>query len=471
MALQTSLARELEQPNLSADRRAELCCELAKEFENKGEYENAWKVLSSYWRRVGEHPNVTGLEASVSAEVLLRVGVLTGFIPLQVIDSQETAKNLLSESLTIFESQRYRKKIAETQTELALCYWRTGELNEARDLLKEALSHLTTDSEVKAKATVRLAIVECEAANFGRASRVLTDSAPLFQKINNELLKGSYHVTLGIIYRNLWESKQRTDYVDRALIEYAAASYHFEQAEHRCYLANTENNLGFLYYKLCRYDEAHKHLDHARRVLLSLKDAGTVAQVDETRACVFLAQGRVVEAERVARSAVRTQEKCDRHALLAEALITHGKALARLNRYGMALLTFRGAIAAAEQAGDMNRAANAALVAFQEIGDRLAISERRSVVAGGTLSEQVQALEHDLIERALDIAQGSITYAARSLGMSHQALDYMLETRHKDLLKKRIPAHRRPRETNLKAGKGRKAKGTRKSRKSEPQPP
>jgi tetratricopeptide (TPR) repeat protein len=442
MTLQTSLLRELDKPNLSADRRAELCCELAREFESKGEYENARKALNAYWQRIGEHPKVTDMEPNVAAEVLLRVGVVTGFIPHQIADAQETAKNLISESLTIFEAQRYKKKVAEAQTELALCYWRTGELNEARDLIKEALSHLTTDSEVKAKATVRLAIVECEAANFSRASRVLTDSAPLFQKINNELLKGSYHVTLGIIFRNLWESKQRTDYIDRALIEYAAASYHFEQAEHRCYLANTENNLGFLYYKLCRYDEAHEHLDHARRVLLSLKDIATVAQVDETRACVFLAQGRVVEAERVARSAVRTQEKSDRHALLAEALITHGRALARLGKYGMALLTFRRAIASAEQAGNRNRAEQAALAAFQEMGDRLATSERRNLTSGGTLSEQVRALEHDLIQRALDIAQGGITYAARSLGMSHQALNYMLHTRHKDLLEKRTPSRR-----------------------------
>ena len=447
MTLRPSLLRELESPNLSADRRAVLRCELAKEFEYKGEYEDARKALGGLWSHVGERPNVESLESNVAAEVLLRAGVLTGIIggKNQITDAQETAKNLISESLTIFESQRYKKKIAEAQTELALCYWRTGEINEARDLLKEALSHLTTDSEVKAKATVRVAIVECDAANFGKAARVLTDSAGLFQKINNELLKGSYHVTLGIIYRNLWQSKQRTDYVDRALIEYAAASYHFEQAEHRCYLANTENNLGFLYYKLCRYDEAHEHLDHARRVLLSLKDANTVAKVDETRACVFLAQGRIVEAERVARSAVRTQEKSDRHTLLAEALITQGRALARLGKYGMALLTFRRAIAAAEQAGNANMVAQAATAVFQEMGDRVMASEPRGLVSGGTLSEQVHALEHDLIERALDNAQGSITYAARSLGMSHQALDYMLETRHRDLLKKRSPSRRRPR--------------------------
>ncbi len=114
------------------------------------------------------------------------------------------------------------------------------------------------------------------------------------------------------------------------MIEYAAASYHFEEAEHRCYRANVENNLGFLYFKINRCKKAHEHLDKARRILTSLKDKVTIAQVDETRARVFLKQKRNAEAEKVARLAVRTLEESDRQLLLAEALITHGRALARL---------------------------------------------------------------------------------------------------------------------------------------------
>src|SRR5262249_26130295 len=147
------------------------------------------------------------------------------------------------------------------------------------------------------------------------------------------------------------------EYIDRALIEYAAASYHFEQAEHRCYLANTENNLGYLYYKIGRYKEAHQHLDHARRVLVGLKDVITVAQVDETRACVFLEQGLIADAERVARSSVRALEKSDRPVLLAESLLTHGRALGRLGNHSTALTTFRRAIGLSKHAGSMNRAA------------------------------------------------------------------------------------------------------------------
>jgi tetratricopeptide (TPR) repeat protein len=447
MTLPPSLLRELANPSLSANDRAELCCEAAKALEYKGEYEKAQKLLSDYWRRVGERPNVEGLEHRAAAEVLLRAGVLTGLIGSKdrIAESQETAKNLISESLTIFQDTKYRKKIAEAQTELALCYWRTGEYNEARDILNEALSHLTTHSEVKAKAVVRLAIVECEAASYAKASRVLTEHADLFQKINNETLKGSYHVTLGTVLRHLWEAKQRGDYIDRALIEYAAASYHFERAEHRCYLANVENQLGLVYFHINRCDEAHQHLDRARRIQVSLRDAGMVAQYDETRACVFLKQGRFAEAERTARAAVYAQEKTGRHALIAEALITHGRALARLGKYGGALAAFHRAFELSEFTDNTNGAAEAALAAFQEIGDRLAVLEGGNLLAGRGLNEAIQSLEHDVIKLALENAQGSVVHAARSLRISFQALTYMLETRHKDLLKYRTPVRRRPR--------------------------
>src|SRR5688572_18354306 len=107
MTLRASLLRDLGNPNLSVGGRAELCCELAREFENRGEYEEACEVLSGFWGRIGERPKLEGLERGVAAELLLRAGVLTGLIGgcRQITNSQETAKNLISESLTIFQSQ------------------------------------------------------------------------------------------------------------------------------------------------------------------------------------------------------------------------------------------------------------------------------------------------------------------------------------------------------------------------------
>jgi len=445
MTLRASLLRQLENSSLSVDRRAELCCEASRELEDKGQYEEARKMLIDYWSRIGQHPKVEGLQPMIAAEVLLRAGVLTGYVGSknQITDAQETAKDLITESHAIFESRQAKKKIAEAQTELGLCYWRTGENDNARDCLKEALTLLSIDSDLKAKAVIRLAVVEFRAAHHEKALRILTKNAPLFDKIHNHTLIGSYHDTLGNALEDLSVLKKRGDYVDRALIEYAAASYHFEKAEHRCYLAYVENNLGMLYFRINQCDEAHAHLDRARRVFQSLKDVGCVAQVDETRACVFLQQGRIAEAERVARSAVLDQEKSGRHALLAEALITHGKALARLQRYGAALSAFRRAIELSEQTGSLNLESEAAVAAFREIGEHLSASEKGQLISGRGWGKDKQAREHDLIKLALEQAKGKVTHAARSLGLSYPALNYMLRTRHRDLLELRTPIYRR----------------------------
>lgn len=447
MTLRASLLRELEKPNLSVDRRAELCCELARQQEYRGEYEAARKALSDYWTRIGERPKVEGLQPSIAAEVLLVVGVLTGIIGSknQIIEAEEIARDLITESHSIFELRQKPKKIAEAEIELALCYWRTGENNEARAYLKEGLSRLTIDSELKAKAMLRLAMVEFRADHHDKAVRILTSNAPLFDKIHNHTLIGSYHNTLGNALEDLSVLKKRTDYVDRALIEYAAASHHFEQAEHKCYLASVENNLGMLYFRINRCDEAHTHLDRARRIFISLKDIGLVAQVDETRACVFLEQGRVVEAERVARLAVQNQEKTGRHALVAEALVAHGRALARLERYATSFSAFRRAFDLFEMTDNPTRAADAARAAFQELGEHLVIIEGERLLPGRGLKKERLSSEHDAIKRALEQNKGSVTHAARDLGISYPSLNYMLRTRYKDLLRYRTPVRRRPR--------------------------
>jgi tetratricopeptide (TPR) repeat protein len=447
MTLRASLLRELNNPNLSVDSRAELCCEIAKDFENKGEYEEARKALRHYWRRIGEQPTLSGLEQSTAAEVLLRVGVLTGYVGSknQIAGAQESAKDLITQSHAIFEARKNRKKIAEAQTELALIYWRTGENNEARDCLNEALALLNIDSDLKAKAVIRLAVVEFRVAHHEKALCILRRNARLFDKIQNHTLKGSYHDTLGNVLEDLSVLKKRADYVDRAFIEYAAASYHFEQAGHRSYLGYVENNLGMLYFRLNQCDEAHEHLNRARRIFESLKDIGCMGQVDETRACVFLKQGKLVEAESVARSAVRNQEKTNRNGLLAEALTTHGRALARLERYGASLSAFRRAIALYEHTDCMKRAAEVALAMVKEIGEYLAAPERGQLLSGRALGQDKLAMEHHVIKLALEQAKGRVSEAARLAGMSWQALAYALHTRHKDLLKYRTPVRRRQR--------------------------
>jgi DNA-binding NtrC family response regulator len=55
----------------------------------------------------------------------------------------------------------------------------------------------------------------------------------------------------------------------------------------------------------------------------------------------------------------------------------------------------------------------------------------------------VQELEAKLIGQALEETGGSVTQAAKLLGLSHQTLISMLGTRHKQLTAKRKPPVKR----------------------------
>jgi tetratricopeptide (TPR) repeat protein len=482
--------RQLENPSLSRNARAELCCQVAQELEDVGDYKGAREALSEFWYVVGERPEVAGLSQSTAAEVLLRAGTLTGWLGSynQSAEAQEQAKNLITESIRIFESHSYTKKMLEAQTELAYCYWREGSYDEARVMLQEVIDKLRADSELKAKAVLRSAIVEWSSLRYNDSLCILAKAAPLFEKIHNHTIKGGYHNALAGVFEDLGDSEQREDYTDRAFVEYAAAAYHFEQAGHQIYRANVGNNVGFLYFKVGKYEEAQTHLDRARRILISLKDKGTVAQVDETRARVFLAQGQYSDAERASRSAVRALDESGRQSLLAEALTTHGIALARLGYYEQSRLNLYRAIETAHHSGAANNAGLAALTLIEELSEHLTVEEMQAVYqrayqwlaasqhlqtlqrllkaanqvlsAGsdserasekpeasrqGTLREVIRNYEREIIRQALHQSEGSITHAARLLGISYQALSNLLQGRHRDLLHERKPAKPRKR--------------------------
>src|SRR5215213_373298 len=113
------------------------------------------------------------------------------------------------------------------------------------------------DASLKAKTVLRFAMVETYAGRYSDAFHLLRDYAPLFGEEVSHTLRGSFHNELARVLRRLGTAERRQDYHDRAIIEYTAAVYHAEQAQHEVYLARIENNLAFLLYKLGRYREAH----------------------------------------------------------------------------------------------------------------------------------------------------------------------------------------------------------------------
>jgi hypothetical protein len=172
--------------------------------------------------------------------------------------------------------------------------------------------------------------------------------------------------------------------------------------------------------------------------------------------------------------------------------VTHGIALARLKQSQRAQFTFQKAIDVAHQVGALNKAGLAALTLIEELDElppdtlcaaynrasewlsksqsqdvllRLNAAARKVFAAlrgEAKADETIQAIlnkpcdlqsevlkfEGNLIRQALTQAGGRVTRAAALLDMSYQGLAYVIESRHKDLLKERSPIRRRSRRSS-----------------------
>ncbi len=482
---------QLDISHLTPNAEALYRCEIALELKDRADHQGALEIMRPLWRGVGNRPETKGLPPAVAAEVFLCIGILTSWIGSRnrIKGAQETAKNLITESINYYESEKDGKKVAEARSEIAYCYWREGALNEARIMLLEALERLTAAGITRARALLKLSIVEQSAARYYDALRILTENTSLFARVTHHATKGDYHNELAMTLEELAAAENRDDYFQRALTEYKAAEYHFKLAKNHVFRASVKNNVGVVLLKLGQFREAHKYVAEARRLSVRFKDRTRTAQCDITRAEILIAEGKFVEAEVAAHKAALALEKGGQRCWVADALITQGIALARLGKANRAHFILQGAIRVAHDVGALNKAGLAALTlieevdqltpstlqaAYQQARDWLAGTQSQDVLrrlneaAGklvtslrgelssdeavavlltkpGDLQKKLSDYEHEMIKQALAQSNGAVTHAAELLGMTYQGLAYIIETRHRDLLKARTPIRRRPR--------------------------
>jgi len=482
---------KLDTAHLPANERALRLCSQALELKDRGDYGGAREVMRPIWPEFGRRPDTNGLTQDVAAEVLLCTGILTSWAGSedQIKEANDWARDLLNESIRIYEAAGDFRKVAQARTEIAYCYWRSGSLDEARIMFLEALQKLTIEGNTKANALLGLSVVEWSSSRYDEALRILRDNATLFRKITNHYLKGFYHNQLAMILRNRGTEEKRTDYFQQAIREYEEAESEFKLARNTLFRAEVKNNVGFLLYKLSRFRNAHRYLNEARRLAVVAKNKVVVAQIDDTRAQVLIAEKRFKEASVVARNATQSFEKSGHQCLLADALVNHGIALARLGKTEHAQFILQQAIEVAHQVSALNKAGGAALILIEEI-DQLPLevllaahdnayewladsqSERlsqrliqagRKVIdrlrveakldstpdslfnKGCSLPDELLKFERGLISQALARSGGSLVHAATWLGIGYQRLAYTIQSRHKDLMKERTPVRHRSR--------------------------
>jgi hypothetical protein len=110
---------------------------------------------------------------------MLCIGILNGWIGGKegIKGAQEFAKDLIGESISFFKSTGDITKVAAARAELAYCYCREGGLNEARIMFNESLQRLTAEGNTRARALLRLSIVEWSASRFIEALSILNENS------------------------------------------------------------------------------------------------------------------------------------------------------------------------------------------------------------------------------------------------------------------------------------------------------
>ena len=479
------LTNKPKETRQARDWQARRACEESRRLERAGDYEGARVALRVLWcGRIGERPRLAELPEDTRAEVLWRVGSLSGWLGSanQVPGAQEFARDLLTESITLFESLGEQDKRAEAMGDLALCYWRLGAQDNGRALFQQAVD-AAQKAETKLRTLTNASTVEISSGRYGDALALLNTAAAFLAEVSDDASHGRYHGQRGLVYRGLGG----TENLDHALIENSAASMYYAKAGHIRYLAVVENNIGFIHMLLGRATESLTHLDKARAIFVSLKDSRMVAQVNDTRARVFLGEKRFADAESAIFAAIATFEKGDDSSLLAEALTTAGSIFARSGKYDRAREAFNRASQVAAKAGDSHLGAVAQLRMIEDLGsvltraellaayrgadqfvgddasqseleslrvcgdvvlDRLedALSEKDGLI-GGTLDEEKHHFEAQLILRALERENGSVTAAARELGLTHQGLAKIIDGRQS----KTLAGSRRPKRNRRKS--------------------
>lgn len=423
------------------------CCERARALEYAGQYEAARELLSVWWRRVGERPNLEGLNEREAAEVTLRVSCLTIWLgsARQVEGAQELALDLLSECARTFDSLGLEALLSEAQIGLAHAYLRKASYDEARVVLKCVLGKLTPESAQVHSAIVMLTIAERSAGALDEAMRLHERYEPLFQSEDVPArLKATFYYNWAVTHRKIGN-------IDEALLKYAVAKKNLEETGDTSRLAIVETALGFLFYTIKSYAEA---LDHTREAI-SLYEAESnkrgVGEANETLSHILVDLGDYAGAELAARAAVNTFRGGEEKALFVEALTALGTALARQGRRREAHAAFGEA---EEEALNYVGQAAAAVVTRKAMTELVVTA---CLDAGLTLEEPVNLLEKEIIRAALKGADKSMKVAAIKLGVEYDTLRQIIKHRHPDLQEVRTPiTPRRRGVVNKKSSKVRK---------------
>jgi tetratricopeptide (TPR) repeat protein len=365
------------------------------------------ELLSQVWKDDEIDPNYSTFSEEIQAGLLRLSGVYVSERGRSRgwIDQQIRAKNILTQAIDIFASLGNREKSAEASISLAACYWYSGEVEEYNAILR------TLETEFEANQCVylqiqlnRIAYLDWQ-GDYDHALAIIDSLGECVETCPDQKLQAQFHNQAGITCQLVGEN-------DKSVEQLLKASDVSRSLKNDIFLGLNLNCLAMTCRQASDFAAAHIYATEAISVFGSVGDTGWIPNVLDTRALIYLDEGRHDEALDTIDKAVSLFSGSEDYSGRVEAMFTKCRCLLRLHRGAEAFTLFSelGHLASV-------RIGETALHKYAKL-----LTEEVRYVTGKTLRERTDFLKKDLIREALHTSGGNIGDAAKALGETHQAL-------------------------------------------------
>lgn len=314
-------------------------------LERCGRYDDALNEVADIWPDPAEQPDLADLPASDAAEIRLRLGAVIGFHGevAQNRDLQDVSLDLLSRARRDFEDSGSIEKAAECDNYLALGYWRKGATEEADVLVGEALAaRMPESSPIRLYSWIIRCLIRMpkrsDAGNLAQLESIEQD----VWKFGDDCLKGDYFNHRGIACDNLNRPEE-------ALKNFELARHFHRRSRHRNYLGTIENNLAWFFKKHADFGRAHQAADNSVKLFRSAKDKTREGFALDTKATIFLTEGKHAEALNCVEKALAILSRSGNAEYRAATQLTKSTILLEMGNFQDAVLALLDAVDLAQK--------------------------------------------------------------------------------------------------------------------------
>jgi tetratricopeptide (TPR) repeat protein len=309
--------------------RAEATVRSAWDSERRGEYEVGLLCFSEEWAAGEYSPDISGLPEELAAELRLRFASLLGYQGhlRKIKDSQVRARDILTESLAVFERLGNAEKAAECENHIALSYSRTGEYRESRTWLDAAMARNLQPTSIHRLATIMYGmLIDSSEMSFDPVLVTFRRYEELFSEWADDWIGSSFYVIAGVAFGELGRSEQ-------ALRCFEMGIARAEHSSIKPSLASIQNELAHLYMSLGRYEKAHASVDRGIELYRDIGDESREGMLLDTKATIYLQQGNFDAGLTTIERAISVLKDGENKGFLAEAYATEGKILVWLDDF------------------------------------------------------------------------------------------------------------------------------------------